>query len=152
MKHRIFYAILAIGLLSCEKNSVYKQFDSDFENNRWQRSDVRDHAFEITAKGPYDLLIDFSYVADVQFAEIPVDLILTDPNGQTTLQRLTLITKDSDAKEVGDCAGDLCDLRQAVLNAVTLAPGKYKVRLENRFNHEYLPNVIGIGIRVQRSE
>ncbi|SCY57377.1 gliding motility lipoprotein GldH family protein [Flavobacterium caeni] len=147
----IFYTVVVFVLWSCNRNVVFKQFDASFEDNRWQRSDTRSYSFSLDTADHYDLFVDFSYVAEVQFAEIPIQITLTSPDGVSTPQPFVIRTKDANGKESGDCAGDYCDLRQVVFQNQSLSAGSYTVNLSNRFNHDYLPNVIGIGIRVTKS-
>jgi gliding motility-associated lipoprotein GldH len=152
MEWKYLAMLLLIVLFSCDKNTIYKQFDSGFEDNRWQRDDIRNYEFSVEHAKNYDLYVDFSYVAEVQFAQIPIIVEITVPDGKTTEERLTILTKDAQGSELGDCAGDYCDLRQSVFKNRGLAAGTYKVRLRNQFENEYLPNVIGIGIRLTAVE
>ena len=148
MKLKYLAIFALVTLFSCDKNTVFKKFDSNFEENRWQRTDVKTYDMQIEQAGSYNLEIDFSYVAGVQFAEIPIYFELIDPNGAVETKDVILQTKKTDGSDVGDCAGDYCDMVYVVLKAKTLKPGKYTVRLTNAFNSGYLPNVIGVGIRV----
>jgi len=152
MKLKYFAIFAVVALFSCDKNTVYKQFDSNFDENRWQRSDIRSYEFNVEQAKAYDLFIDFSYVAGVQFAEIPVTVEITTPDGKVSEEKNILQTKDAEGNDAGDCAGDYCDLRHAVFTKRELASGNYKIRLKNEFNNEYLPNVIGIGIRLSGAQ
>ncbi len=150
MNAKTLVVLLLTVLVSCDK-AVFKKFDTGFEANRWQRSDVRSYPFTIETTGNYNLYIDFGYAALVQFPEIPIVVRFTAPTASQELP-LVLRTKDGNGVETGDCAGDYCDLRQIVFEKKLLQPGNYKVQLINRFNHGYLPNVTGIGIRVTHAE
>lgn len=147
-----YLLLIAVVLFSCDKNVVFKQFDSDFDQNRWQRTDVKTYEMQIEQQGVYDLEIDFSYVAGIQFAEIPIYFQLIDPEGTIEKQDVILQTKTPEGTDVGDCVGDYCDMRHVVLKSKPLKPGKYTVKLNNAFNNAYLPNVIGVGIRLSNAQ
>lgn len=135
-------------LISCNGNSVYKTLDTNFDDNRWQRTDVKTFDFQLEKDGSYNLAIVFSHVAGIQFAEIPLNLELSDANGVILAQNIILKTKDAQGNDIGDCAGDFCDMEQAVFTTKALTAGSYKIRLANAFENDYLPNVIGIGVNV----
>ena len=152
MKLKYLVLLLLAALFSCDKNTVFKAFDSNFDENRWQRSDVKSYDVAIEKEGTYDLEIDFSYVAGMQFAEIPIYFQLINPEGTVETQDIIMQTKDAKGGDVGDCAGDYCDMVHGVFKSKTLKPGQYKVKLTNAFNNAYLPNVIGIGIRLSNAK
>jgi gliding motility-associated lipoprotein GldH len=152
MKLKYFAMLALVVLCSCGKNTVYKQFDSDFEESRWQRTDVKTYDMQIEQEGIYNLEIDFSYVAGIQFAEIPIYFQLINPEGVIETQDVILQTKNAEGGDIGDCAGDYCDLAHVVLKSKPFKPGKYTVKLTNAFNNAYLPNVIGIGIRLSKGD
>ncbi|MFT3794366.1 hypothetical protein [Flavobacterium sp.] len=152
MKPKFIAILLLAVLFSCDKSTVFKAFDSSFAENRWQRTDVKTYDVVIEKEGVYNLEIDFSYVAGMQFAEIPIYFQFINPAGAIETKDIILQTKDDKGGDVGDCAGDYCDMTHEVFRSKTLQPGAYKVRLTNAFNHDYLPNVIGIGIRLSKAE
>lgn len=145
-------SLFALLLVSCNGNSVYKTLDTDFDDNRWPRTDVKTYDFQIEKDGSYNLAIVFSHVAGIQFAEIPLNLELSDGHGVILAQPVMLRAKDAQGNDIGDCAGDFCDMEQVVFTAKPLAAGSYKIRLANAFEHEYLPNVIGIGINLTNAD
>ncbi len=143
---------LALLLWSCDGNVTYKKFVDDFPENRWEKSDVKTYDFKIEQAGNYDLLIDFSHVYGMQFAQLPINVTLTNPDKTATTEKFALELRDKDGKDLGDCSGDYCDLRQAVFENRKLEAGNYIVTLANGFDFEYFPNVIGLGIRVVPSK
>jgi gliding motility-associated lipoprotein GldH len=151
MKAKII-AMLAIlfTLNSCDKSKVYSGFDKDFPDNRWMKSDVRIYNFSIEEKGRYVIDFDFSHIYDYQFETVPITTDLLFPAGIHAFNKVNLQIK-SDGKEVGDCSGDYCDLSATIYPAHTYEPGKYSLKVSHRFQGEYLPNVLGIGITVKRT-
>ena len=62
MKTKFILIALVFVFLSCNKNKVYDDFDSSFDNNRWNASDVRVFEFENTkSEGICDLKLHFGH-------------------------------------------------------------------------------------------
>lgn len=152
MRLKYFSLFAMILLISCNGNSVYKHMDTDFDENRWQRSDLKTYDFQIEKDGNYNLSVVFSHVAGIQFAEIPLNLEMSDANGIVLTQNIMLKTQDAQGNDIGDCAGDYCDMEQVVFTEKTLKAGSYKIRLANAFEHEFLPNVLGVGINLTNAD
>ncbi len=154
MKRKLLLLSLTfLLLLSCKNNTIFRDFDRDFDDNQWKRTDVRTYEFEITDPlKSYDLLLDFSHVAGFQFEKVPLKVTITTPNGMNISENVMLTVLDKQGKDLGDCDGDYCDLYQAVFINKPLSAGKYRVRIKNEFNNDYLPNVLGFGIKVNISE
>lgn len=144
----IFASIL---LVSCQGETHYSETDRSFEDNRWQKSDIKTYEFEIAqAATPYEIEVFFSHVYGYQFPKVPLIAEITYPDGTMESVDFDLLLKDASGAELGDCAGDYCDLTQKIEVPKPLTAGKYKVRLMHGFNGEFLPNVLGLGLRVQQ--
>jgi gliding motility-associated lipoprotein GldH len=139
-------------LVSCDSNAVYKKFDENFAMSRWEKTDVRTYNFKIQKTGEYDIQVDFSHLYGIQFNDLPIRVTMTKPDQTMVTKQLLLTLRDEQGLELGDCAGDYCDLRQTVVEKEPLKPGNYSVMLANGFDFEYFPNVLGLGIRVVPSE
>ena len=148
MKNYFLILTIAIGLSACNGNKIYSKFDKDFDENRWNRNDVRTFEFSVEKEQEYDLIIDFSHVYGYQFDKVPLKMVLTDSAGNKTVEQIKLDILNDEGHDNGNCDGDYCDLYDTVFQNQKLKPGKYKVEVTNEFNHEYLPNVIGLGIQV----
>ena len=145
---KLLFLIVFCVLASCNKNTIYKDFDNGFEDNRWLKADVKTYDFTVTdASKSYDLLLDFSHVAGYQFESVPVKLNIIHPDKSITTENVALTITDDQGNDSGDCSGDYCDLQQPVFQNKKLQIGNYRVVLSNEFG-TYLPNVLGIGIRV----
>lgn len=152
MRLRYLSLLALVLLLSCHGNSVYRQLDTDFEENRWQRSDIKTYDFKIEKDGNYNLSIVFSHVAGIQFSQIPLQLELSADANIILAENIILRTTDAQGNDIGDCSGDYCDMEQTVFESKALKAGVYKVRLANAFDNAYLPNVLGVGINVTDSK
>lgn len=146
----VFFFSFIILLFSCKDASVYSKFDDGFTNNRWQKTDQKTYEFAITDEAPlYDIVLKFSHVYDYQFGQVPIAVEITDPSGKKEKFTIDLKIKDNSGKELGDCAGDICDLKFNLKDKIKLTKGSYIVTVSNSFNGPYLPNVLGVGLNVE---
>lgn len=142
--------LFAFALASCTGESVFSKTDKGFAENRWQKSDIKTYEFKIEQSAtPYEMQVFFSHIYGYQFEKAPLIAEITYPDGQLSSVKFDLILKDASG-ELGDCAGDYCDLTQKIELPKPLEKGKYKVRLMHDFNGEYLPNVLALGLRVEK--
>lgn len=149
---RLLFVLLTILLFSCNSKTIYDQVDKDFAKNRWQKSDVRTYSFEITTKGVYhNVYVLFSHVYGYQFSSAPLVAEITYPDGKVESRGIILQITGEDGEDLGDCAGDYCDIRQEIMKNEVLPVGKYTVKLSHNFQAEFLPNVLGIGIEVEQA-
>ncbi|HEX9979886.1 MAG TPA: hypothetical protein VGB50_04900 [Flavobacterium sp.] len=142
--------LFCLVIIGCNSDTVYKEFNDHFEENRWKKTDRFIYNFTIEQSGNYDLLIDFSHVYGVPFPDIPIQLDMTGPDQKTETQSVRIQLTDPDGQPVADCSGDYCDLQQEIFSGRHLQAGKYQIILSNQFDFEYLPNVLGIGIQVNK--
>ncbi|MGH2666242.1 hypothetical protein [Flavobacterium sp.] len=136
-------------LFSCNQTAVYSNFDRDFTNNRWEKTDKKTYDFSIDDETKqYNIILKFSHVYDYQFANVPIDIKITDPAGKEEKFTVDLKIKDDSGKQLAECAGDICDLSVKIKDNVTLAKGNYNITVSNSFDGPYLPNVLGVGLNV----
>lgn len=152
MKPKILLLLFVITLsISCSKKSQFSQFVDFGTENRWQKTDAKTFEFEITEDATlYNLVFKFSHVFDYQFATVPINFSIENPAGKKENLSVDLAIKDSSGKELAECAGDVCDLKYQIKEKTKLQKGKYKVTVSHSFEGPYLPNVIGIGLDVEK--
>jgi len=151
--NKIFFPLIIAALLltGCEK-TAFKQYDTDFVGNRWQKNDVKTYNFELKENGTYDVMIDFSHVYGTQFNSLPLKVIMVKPDQSRETADYLLELRDADGNELGDCSGDYCDLREPVFSKRELKAGNYQISVANNFEYDFVPNVLGIGVRVVASK
>ncbi len=150
--YRFTVSLCVLFLISCNGNVAYKEYDTTFVGNRWQKNDVKTFNFELKEAGNFDLLVDFSHVYGTQFAELPIKIVMINPDQSRKTADYVILLRDNDGKELGDCSGDYCDLREPVLKNLQLPAGNYQVSVANNFQYEFVPNVLGVGIRLEKSK
>lgn len=152
MKKTLLLLVLPFLFFSCNQSGVYDRFDSDFTENRWLKNDAKTYEFTIDDDTRlYDIVFTFSHVYGYQFDKVPLRFELTLPGGQTVQRAIDLPIKDAKGHDLGDCSGDYCDLDYVLENQKALKKGTYKITVSHAFEGPYLPNVLGIGLRVGES-
>jgi len=154
MKTKTVFLFAACTLLiACNKSKLYSEFSKFSENNRWEKSVVKNYEFNVEDDTLlYDLTFQFSHVYDYQFNSVPIIFSVENPEGIKENFTIDLVIKDASGKELAECSGDICDLDFKIKEKAKLLKGKYKVSVSNGFNGPYLPNVIGIGLKVTTIE
>lgn len=150
MNSKILLTLVSLLLfISCDKSSVFSEFDKMPTDNRWQKSDVKIYEFSIDDDSKlYNLEFKFSHIYDYQFDSVPINFAIENPSGKTEKFTIDLMIKDDSGKELGECSVDICDLNFKIKEASKLEKGTYKITISNGFKRKYLPNVLGIGLDV----
>lgn len=151
MKRTLLLLLCSILLcVSCDQKEIYRKIDDNFSQNRWDQKDSKTYAFTITDETkPYTIFFLFSHVYDYQFDQVPMDFKIIDPSGKEEIISNSIKIKDANGKQLADCGGDFCDLKQLLKEKVSLQKGEYKIIVTQRFKGPYLPNVLGVGIEVE---
>lgn len=150
MKTLIPFLIL-FTIFSCSDKNNFKQFDELPESHQWENNATKTFEFGIDDDTKtYSISFLFSHIYGFQFNTIPVNFILENPDGTTETISKDIVIKENNGKDIGDCVGDVCDLEAIIKKNAKLKKGKFKITISNQFNGPYLPNVIGIGIKVAK--
>ena len=103
MKAKFVLITLLFTFLSCNKSKIHDDFDSNFDNNRWNASDVRVFEFENTkSEGICDLKLHFGHVIGFQFKEVPLDVEIVSPDGMSEELPIAMKLSDESGKDIGD--------------------------------------------------
>lgn len=143
---------ILILILSCQYNSVYNKMDLEFDQNRWYKNSPKNHLFSIEQEGKYDVFIHFKHVYDFQFDSIPLIIKSKNPDGKMDVITFYLSVKNEKEKDRGDCVGDICDLKEILFASKEMKSGNHEVSIEHQFKHDYLPNVLGVGLSVEKRQ
>ena len=141
--------VLIIFLSACSKEEpgVFKK--NDFENNRWYKTQSLNLIYNNEEPKSIDLDFSLGYVYGSQFAEIPLEVYITNPLHQIDKIPVIIYLFDKNRNELGNCLGDLCDINQKILQNYNFSePGKYKIQVLNTFSYEFLPNVNSIELKI----
>jgi len=149
-KNRVLLIGMFFLLISCNKLEVYSKFDDGFPENRWEQKDTKIYDFTIDDNSKlYNITFRFSHIYDYQFNSIPINFTIVNPKGETQIKQIDLQIKDTSGKEIAECSGDFCDLNYKLEENIKLTKGNYKIVVSHAFQGPYLPNVLGVGLKVE---
>ncbi|WP_298395351.1 hypothetical protein [Flavobacterium sp.] len=154
MKLKNILPLFAVLLLiSCSEKTTYEKFIKLPEDHRWQKSEPKIFEFTIDDDTKvYDVTFEFSHIADYQFASVPIKIDVKNPADEEEFHLIDFNIKDSNGKPLADCGGDICDMSMKVIEKTKLIKGTYKIKVGHNFKGNYLPNVIGVGIKVTEAK
>jgi gliding motility-associated lipoprotein GldH len=153
MKNTLLLLGLFFLIVSCNNSEVYNEFDDNFSENRWEAKDAKTYEFTIDDDTRlYDITFRFSHIYDYQFPSVPINFTIVSPDGEQQKIQIDLQIKDAAGKELGECSVDFCDLNYKIQEKVKLQKGKYKVIVSHSFEGPYLPNILGIGLKVEKEK
>lgn len=145
----LFHLVVILTLSACNENTVFKELNKNFPENRWQKADVKEFEFTIDQEARnYDVHVQFAYLSDFQVNPVPLTVTIIHPDASEEIREVNIVVKDKDNKETGDCGGDYCDIRQTIFKNEPLKKGMYQISIQQNFSGTYLPNVNGVGIEV----
>lgn len=143
-------SFILVLFASCNKTSLYDKFEDNFKENRWEEKDSKTYDFSIDDESKlYNITFRFSHVYDYQFNSIPIHFTIINPKGSAQKKEIDLQIKDASGKEIAECSGDFCDLNYKLEENVKLLKGNYKIIVSHSFKGPYLPNVLGVGLKVE---
>lgn len=142
--------VVLFSASSCNEADLFSQSFNDFPENRWQKTNTLEATFTVSENNKVaDINLQFSYVYGSQFSEIPLEVYFTAPNHQIEKIPVVLKLRGDNNNELGDCAGDYCDMVFTVKDDYTFTnKGEYKVQVLHVFSHEYIPNVLAVSLNV----
>lgn len=152
MKKILLFLIFINVFISCNSSSTFEKKYKYFEDNRWLNSDVKEFEFIINEESMYNINLKFSHVFDYQFNSVPLVISFEKPNSKIEKYDLGLTLKDNSGKDIADCAGDYCDLDFKLYQKTLLTKGTYKINVANKFKAGFLPNILAIGLKVEKAK
>lgn len=157
MKRLSGWLILSIALFftSCDNNLVFEG-KKDFHERYWVFNDPALFSFEITeADVAYNLLVNVRNSASYKYQNIYLQYYLEDESGKLISKELKNIQlfNAKTGVPVGDGLGDLYDVERPFLeNYQFEKPGKYNFRIDQFMRQDSLPEILSVGLRVQKIE
>ena len=145
MLKNICLLILSLTLFSCNSNVVLESFSNDFKDNRWLSEDYHEFYFTIEKDGNYEVQLHFGHIDKYQIPKVDVQIEMTAPDGSVKTIPMVLEMQSETLKS--DCRPDICDLFVPIFSD-NMIQGNYKIVVKNTSKYPYLPDVLGVGIRI----
>jgi gliding motility-associated lipoprotein GldH len=147
MLKKTCFLLLSLTLFSCDSNVVYDSFSNDFKDNRWVSEDYREFDFIIEKEGNYEVQLHFGHIDKYQIPKVDVEILMTSPNG--TVKTIPMVLDMQSETLKSDCMGDICDLFIPIVSD-NMIQGNHKIVVKNTSKYPYLPDVLGIGVKVTK--
>lgn len=146
---------LFIGLVSCDSNRVYEDYN-DFEEAFWHLDSIQTFPFEIvdTTKS-YNLLATFRNASSYPFYNLYFQYTLKDSSGNVLVERLKEVElfDSKTGQPKGSGLGDLFDHSFVLEEGYTFEnAGKYSLSFEQYMRRDTLPFILSVGARVEFAE
>lgn len=153
-KLNLLLLILFFGITACSKNQVFRETHKEFPLNRWLQNDYQIFDVKIVNTSiPYNFILNFGYVYGSQFHNIPVEATIQYPSGKREIVTFEVSLLDDNNEEAGDCLGDICDITYPFKENIKLdEQGIYTITFKNKFNNDFLPNVLAVGLILEKAE
>lgn len=154
LKKNLSLLFILFLLVSCNKNQIYRETHREFPANRWMKIDTQKFEARIINIGEtYNIFLNFGHVYGFQFEEVPMSVEMISPSGKIEYLEFMLKILDENENDIGDCTGDICDLQHILKTDYSFKEqGIYTFNVNNRFDNMYLPNVLAVGIEINKTE
>lgn len=121
------------------------------ESRQWAQKEPKKITLTLKEAGTYTAFVEGSVVYGSQFPSLPMtwELSGTNLNENGTL---SLALKNEKGEALGDCTGDVCDVKQQLFTGKPFNAGTYTFTLKNTFEFPYFPNIIALGISLEQEK
>jgi len=127
------------------------EHNEGFANNTWAYEDAKTFSFDITdSLIPVKLSINLRTTANYPYSNIYLFVHSNYPNGYSDIDTLEFFLADPTGKWLGDNSGNIVENRALLSKGLFPATGTYTFKLEQAMRNDSLPEIIDIGLRVQR--
>ncbi len=153
MKHLICISIaLLIGFSSCSsKKPIYEQ-TVNFPNYQWNRFNILEFSPEIKkTKKTYDFAVILTYQEGYPYETLPINTVLTYPNGQKNILRRVILIKNEQGY-LGNKEGKLRRIETIIHTGKKFSEvGKYTFTVQQLTQYYDLENIASIRCKVSPS-
>ena len=150
-----FHYLIFIFLFfsSCDNNVVFEE-NIKFPENRWEQknnivftTDIKD------TLTPFNIFINVRNAGGYQFSNLFVFFTTQTPSGKRERDTIELTLANPSGKWLGDGLGDIWDNRLLFKNNFLFPEkGKYIFTLEQAMRIDPLPQLMDIGIRIEKNK
>ena len=155
--NKIIWLFTAILLFSgCDSNRVYED-NIDFQNRIWSASDIKTFDFHIARPGlRYNVYINLRNTSEYPHYNIYIRYTLKDTlqnNLKSELININLFDPKMGIPNGKSSAGDIFEHQQIMLDNFTFPDsGKYILSYQQYMRYDSLPEIISVGLRVEKTD
>ena len=149
----IILVLIAGMFISCDRNVVFEE-NVKIPENRWAQNNIVTLSTEITDTiHPHNIYINVRNAGGYQFSNLFLFFTTLTPSGKAERDTIELMLADESGKWMGDGLGDIWDNRLPFrMNFVFPESGAYTFNFEQAMRVDPLPQIMDIGIRIERAE
>ncbi len=148
-----YLIVVFLFLSSCDNNVVFEE-NVKFPENRWEQknnivftTDIKD------TLTPYNIYINVRNAGGYQFSNLFIFFTTQIPSGKRERDTVQLTLADPSGKWLGDGLGDIWDNRLLFKNNFIFPEkGKYTFTFEQGMRIDPLPQLMDIGIRIEKNK
>jgi gliding motility-associated lipoprotein GldH len=148
--------VLLLGLMACNDPNVLFKDNADIEGAAWYVKNTPTFRFQVTdASQPYDIYYTLRNNLTYPYYNLYLTRYLTDERGKELESRLDeLILMDpKTGKPRGKGLGDMYDNKVLMKRAYRFPKsGTYTFRLKQYMRQDPLPDIVSVGISVEKSQ
>ncbi len=145
-----FFLLTCLSFWGCDK-AVFKSYQ-ELPGNRWVKNDVRIFKIEVTDDAtPMQLNLELQHANSILLPSIQMAVQIAAPSGESEIKQIEVAIKDEKGEFKGDGAADIWDFCCFPLTErKTFQKGTYTIGLTQLTKYEYIPGLMGIGIRLEK--
>jgi gliding motility-associated lipoprotein GldH len=147
----LFAALCTI--VACGDDRFYEK-NIGVSNARWHKDDIKTFEVEIEdTTSQYDFFINIRNTGAYDYANLFVFINTHFPDGRLSRDTVELFLADPAGKWLGEGSGDVYDNRFLFKRAVMFPlAGIYKFEFEQAMRKEVLPEILDVGLRIEKRE
>ena len=153
MKNYLFLFLVFIFFSSCDKNVVFDK-NVSLPENRWEKGNIITLETEIKDTITiHNIYINVRNAGGYHFSNLFVFFTTMAPSGKMERDTVELTLADESGKWLGDGMGDIWDNRILFKNRFRFPEkGTYIFKLEQAMRFDILPQIMDVGIRIEKTE
>ena len=149
----VLFLLLISTLTSCDSNVIFDK-NEKLPDNRWAANNIIElHPEIIDTIHPYNIYINVRNAGGYQFSNIFLFFTTTTPSGKTDRDTVEIMLADETGKWLGDGLGDIWD-NSVLFKSDFVFPekGEYTFSLQQAMRFDPLPQIMDVGLRIERVE
>ena len=147
----IFLFLMIALFSSCDRNVIFEK-NVKLPENRWEQKNIIVLKTEIKdTLTPHNIYINVRNAGGYQFSNLFVFFTTQTPSGKMERDTVELTLADESGKWLGDGLGDIWDNKLSFKNNFRFPEkGIYTFQLEQAMRIDPLPQLLDVGIRIER--
>lgn len=139
-------------IIACNENLIFKEFNKDFPQFRWEKTKQIEFSPEITdISNNYSVSLELRHVFGFQFKDMKVQVETISPSGKSSIKPYEFAVMDQNNEYLSECSVDICDLKTTIEENMKFEEaGTYKYIIEHNMPVHILPNVMEMGLIIEK--